>query len=65
MSSKKSSQTMSLSNARKTGKLSDFIEEHGGDPDGDLDKLDAVIKRPTQETSKATPKASSQDASDD
>ena len=53
-----------LKQARK-GKIEDFIKEHEADPDGDLDKLDAVIKRPTQESEKATPPASSQDASDD
>lgn len=34
-----------LKQARKNGKLSDFIKEHEADPDGDLDKLDALIKR--------------------
>jgi len=53
-----------LKQARK-GKLDKFIKEHEADPEGDLDKLDAVIKRPTQGTAKATPKASPQDASDD
>jgi len=54
-----------LKDARQKGKLTDFIKEHEADPDGDLDKLDALIKRPTQGTGKATPKASSEDASDD
>ncbi len=53
-----------LNDARK-GNIDKFIKEHEADPDGDLDKLDAVIKRPTQETAKAIRKASSQDASDD
>lgn len=45
--------------------LEEFIKEHEADPEGDLDKLDALIKRPTQGSGKATRKASSQDASDD
>jgi len=54
----------SLRQARK-GKIDDFIKEHEADPDGDLDKLDAVIKRPTRETGKAVPKASTPAPSDD
>ncbi len=53
-----------LKQARK-GKIEDFIKEHEADPKGDLDKLDAVIKRPTQESEKATPKTSSRGTSDD
>lgn len=53
-----------LKKARQ-GKLEDFIKEHEADPDGDLDKLDAVIKRPTQGSGKAARPASSRDASDD
>lgn len=54
-----------LRDARKSESLEDFIKEHETDPDGDLDKLDDVIKRPTQESGKATRPASSRDASDD
>ena len=54
-----------LKKARQEGKTEDFIKEHEADPEGDLDKLDALIKRPVQGTGKAVPKASSQDASDD
>jgi hypothetical protein len=54
-----------LKTALKKGKIEDFIKEHEADPDGDLDKLDALIKRPSQGTAKATRKASSEDASDD
>lgn len=54
-----------LKEARKKGKIDKFIKEHEADPDGDLDKLDAMIKRPVQGTAKATPKASSRGASDD
>lgn len=52
-----------LKKAIKEGKLEDFIREHENDAPGDLEKLDKVLKRPDK--SKATPKASSQDASDD
>ena len=54
-----------LKEALKNNRLKDFIKQHEGDPEGDLDKLDAVMKRPTQENEKATRPASSQDASDD
>ncbi len=54
----------SLRESRKNN-LEDFIKEHESDPKGDLDKLDAVIKRPSQGTGKATRKASSEAASDD
>ena len=53
-----------LKEARK-GKLKQFIKEHEADPKGDLDKLDALIKRPVQGSEKATRKASSLDESDD
>lgn len=53
-----------LKQARK-GKIDDFIKEHEADPEGDLDKLDEVIKRPTQGSGKATRPASGRDASDD
>lgn len=53
-----------LREARK-GKIEDFIKEHEADPDGDLDKLDALIKRPTQGSEKATRPASPQGSSDD
>lgn len=42
-----------LKQARK-GKIEEFIKEHEADPDGDLDKLDALIKRPIQGNEKAT-----------
>ena len=54
-----------LKSARKKNEIEDFIKEHEADPDGDLDKLDDVIKRPTQGTEKEAPPTSSQDASDD
>lgn len=45
--------------------LEAFIKEHESDPEGDLDKLDALIKRPTQGSGKATRSASPQESSDD
>lgn len=54
----------SLKDARKQG-LDKFIAEHESDPDGDLDKLDALIKRPVRESGKATRPASPQASSDD
>lgn len=56
---------VSLSKARKEGRLQEFIDEHSSDPIGDLDRLDAVVKGPSREIGKATRPASSQDASDD
>jgi len=53
-----------LKKARESS-LEDFIREHESDADGDLDKLDALIKRPTQGSVKATQKASHQASSDD
>lgn len=53
-----------LKQARESS-LEDFIKEHESDDDGDLDKLDALIKRPTQESAKATRPASPQASSDD
>lgn len=54
----------SLKDARKQD-LEQFIKDHEADPDGDLDKLDAVIKRPTQGSAKAAPPASPRVSSDD
>lgn len=53
-----------LKEARK-GKIEDFIKEHEADPEGDLDKLNALIKRPTQGSEKATRQASPRESSDD
>lgn len=33
-----------LKDARKKKKLEEFIKEHESDPEGDLDKLDEIIK---------------------
>lgn len=49
----------------REGKIEDFIKEHEDDPQGDLDKLDALIKRPTQGSEKATRPTSHQESSDD
>lgn len=54
-----------LKQARKKGKIEEFVKEHEIDPDGDLDKLDALIKRPTQGNAKVTRPASHQESSDD
>lgn len=54
-----------LKNARQKGKIEDFIKEHEADPDGDLEKLDAALKRPARGTASKARSASSQDASDD
>lgn len=53
-----------LKEARK-GKIEAFIKEHEADPEGDLDKLDEVIKSPTQGSEKATRQASPRESSDD
>ena len=55
----------SLIQARKLQKLHEFIEEHEADPKGDADKLDALLKRPVQESGSKVPQASSRGASDD
>jgi hypothetical protein len=49
----------------REGNIEYFIKEHEADPDGDLDKLDAVIRRPVQETGKANLRASSRASDDD
>ncbi len=54
-----------LRKARNTADIEKFIKEHEGDPQGDADKLDALIKRSIQGSGSAVPPASSQDASDD
>ena len=57
--------TRSLKSLREKGKIEEFIKEHEADPDGDLDKLDALIKRPTQGNEKATRPTSPRASSDD
>lgn len=53
-----------LREARKKGMLEQFIREHEKDTPGDLDKLDAVIKRPASGKSSGARPASSEDGSD-
>ena len=53
-----------LKTARK-GDLEKFIKEHENDEPGDLDKLDAALKRPFSGTSSEAPAASKPDDSDD
>lgn len=55
---------MNLRKARESS-LEDFIKERESDPDGDLDKLDALIKRPTQGSGKEVPTSSPPASSDD
>lgn len=43
-----------LKQARK-GKIEDFIKEHEADPEGDLDKLDALIQKRVEKKQDATP----------
>ena len=54
-----------LKKARNTGKLEQFIKEHETDPKGDLEKLDAALTRPVQESGSKAPKASPRASSDD
>ena len=54
-----------LREARKKGKMEQFVKEHEQDAPGDLDKLDAALKRPASEKSSKPPNASSRDGSDD
>lgn len=52
-----------LREARKKGKIEEFIKEHENDNPGDLDKLDKALKRPLTGKSSKPPKASSRDGS--
>ena len=54
-----------LKEARRKGKLDQFIREHEKDAPGDLDKLDAAIKRPASGAEKSDQEASKPDAGDD
>ena len=49
-----------LKKAREQG-LEKFIAEHEGDEPGDMDKLDAALKRPASQKSSATREASKPD----
>ena len=56
---------LTLQEARKTGALERFMREHEADPPGDMDKLDATIKRPSAGTAKSDQVASKPDSGDD
>jgi len=56
---------MDLKKARKSGDLETFIKEHENDAPGDVDRLDAALKRSASRKSKEAPKASSANKSDD
>jgi len=53
-----------LKDARK-GQMDQFIKEHDCDSKGDLNKLDAALKRPVRETASTTRKALLQASPDD
>ena len=55
----------SLRQAREEDDLDSFIQEHEGDPEGDLDKLEKVIKRPAQGNGSEAPPASPPKSSGD
>lgn len=54
-----------LREARKQGRLEKFIKEHEKDTPGDMDKLDAAIRRPFRESGKLGQEASTPDSGDD
>ena len=54
-----------LREAKKAGKLEQFIREHEKDAPGDMDKLDASIARPSAGTAKPGQEASKPDSGDD
>ena len=56
---------INLKDARKRLAIDEFIKQHDSDSIGDLDKLDAAIKRPVQETGKADQEASKKAPADD
>jgi hypothetical protein len=51
-----------LREAREKGQLDKFISEHEADPPGDIDRLDAAIKRPDRGTAKSDREASTPDS---
>ena len=54
-----------LREAREKGSLDKFIAEHDADPPGDMDKLDAAIKRPSAGTEKSDQAALKPGSDDD
>lgn len=55
---------LTLAEARKQGKLDEFIAERENDPQGDQDALDETIGQMVRTSSEARP-ASSKDCADD
>ena len=55
----------SLKEARRKGKIDEFIRERETNAPGDMDKMDAALKRPPQETGKSGQGASKPDSGDD
>ncbi len=53
-----------LREAREKGQMDKFIAEHEADAPGDMDKLDAAIKRPSVGTEKSDQAASKPDSGD-
>ena len=54
-----------LKQARKNGKIKDFIKEHEQDPCGDEDKFNALLDKASHpEKSKSTQETSAQDSSE-
>ena len=54
-----------LKQARKKGKIEEFIREREKDTPGDMDKLEAAIRRPSQGTWKSDQEASTPESDDD
>mgnify|MGYP000170058600 CR=1 FL=1 len=54
-----------LKAALDEGSLESFIKEHEADEPGDLDKVEAVIRRSDQETASEAHSASDEASSDD
>ena len=57
--------TKSLKQAREKSDFESFIKEHEDDEPGDLDKVDKVIKRSSQEKSSEARQAYREVSSDD
>ena len=55
----------SRKDARRKGKIDEFIREREKDAPGDMDKLDAAIGRPSRGTAKSGQEASKPDSGDD
>jgi len=55
---------ITLNEARKTGRLAQFVKDHRVDPKGDADRFNATLTAMARK-SKAVPVASNEDGSDD